>query len=197
MFGPVVARPLSWKTATRRVTIRELRRCIAGMRQRHRERTSVDSVLVAAIQHIPVPAFVISSSGRIVAANPAGRTWLDATPDAKSALCQRGGPDPSRFCITESRRGACAYSLAVLRGNPTPCATIRVPAEWALTPREQQVVGLVARGAPNHDIARVLCCAIRTVEHHVTNIFRKALVVSRAGLIVALMGNQSSAVPHS
>jgi len=168
------------------------------MRQPHRERTSVDTVLVAAIQHIPAPAFVISSSGRIVAANPAGRTWLDGTGDAKASLCRREGPDPSRFCITASRRTASPYSLAVLRSDPTPCATTHAPADWALTPREHEVVGLLARGAPNHDIARELRCAIRTVEHHLSSIFRKADVGSRAALIVAMIGRgQSWPLPHS
>ena len=58
---------------------------------------------------------------------------------------------------------------------------------WSLTPREQEVVALLARGASNHQIASALDCSPRTVEHHVSSILRKAEVENRTTLIATLL----------
>ena len=50
-----------------------------------------------------------------------------------------------------------------------------------LTPRELQVLGLVAAGKTNKAIAVELFRSERTVERHVSNIFNKLDVRSRAG----------------
>ena len=49
-----------------------------------------------------------------------------------------------------------------------------------LTPRELQVLRLVAAGRTNHAIAIDLVVADKTVDRHVTNIFTKLGVSSRA-----------------
>ncbi|MBA2450897.1 MAG: tetratricopeptide repeat protein, partial [Chloroflexi bacterium] len=53
-----------------------------------------------------------------------------------------------------------------------------------LTPREQDVAGLVARGLPNREIADALVLSERTVEWHVGNILGKLRLDSRAQLAV-------------
>src|SRR5919201_5823298 len=50
-----------------------------------------------------------------------------------------------------------------------------------LTPRELEVVRLVAAGKSNRDIAAVLVISEHTVARHVQNIFAKVGVSSRAG----------------
>jgi DNA-binding CsgD family transcriptional regulator len=140
-----------------------------------------------------MPAFVLSKSGRIIAANGAGRLWLES--HDRACLENPNGPDRELFEVTLSNRGAMRYCLVVLRGE-SPFQVSAIPAGWQLTPREHDVVKLVARGASNYEIASELRCAVRTVEHHVTSILRKADVTNRAALIVALMG-QSSPMPHS
>jgi DNA-binding CsgD family transcriptional regulator len=50
----------------------------------------------------------------------------------------------------------------------------------ALTARELEVLGLVASGRANHDIADQLCLSTRTVERHARNIYTKLGVHSRA-----------------
>jgi DNA-binding CsgD family transcriptional regulator len=52
----------------------------------------------------------------------------------------------------------------------------------SLTPGERVVADLVARGASNKQAARLLFVSPRTVEHHLTRIFRKLNVASRAQL---------------
>jgi DNA-binding NarL/FixJ family response regulator len=53
-----------------------------------------------------------------------------------------------------------------------------------LTPREHEVLDLVARGRSNTDISRVLGVSGKTVRNHVSNIFAKLQVADRAQAIV-------------
>jgi DNA-binding CsgD family transcriptional regulator len=60
----------------------------------------------------------------------------------------------------------------------------RPSAGWAsLTEREQTVAALVSEGASNPDIARRLFISRQTVETHVTHIFSKLGVESRAAVV--------------
>lgn len=47
------------------------------------------------------------------------------------------------------------------------------PARCAVTPRELEVVHLIARGLSNKEIATTLGVSVRTVERHITNVYRK------------------------
>jgi len=158
-------------------------RCSAGDYQRG----PADPALLAAIEHIATPAFVVASSGRVVAANPPGRLWLASRPSGGRALSRRGGPDPARFEVTPSRPGPARTFLAVLRVSQSVSGTASPPVHWCLTPREHEVIALLARGVSNQQIACTLACTPRTVEHHVSNILRKAQVDNRTALIVALL----------
>lgn len=59
-----------------------------------------------------------------------------------------------------------------------------LPAEPAaatrLTPRDRQVLRLLADAASNPDIARALVISAKTAEHHVSNILRKLQLTSRS-----------------
>ena len=56
-----------------------------------------------------------------------------------------------------------------------------------LTPREREIVRLILNGSSNLAMSLVLGCSVKTVEFHVTNIFRKTRTSSRAELLVMLM----------
>ena len=67
-------------------------------------------------------------------------------------------------------------------------------AEEALTPREMEVLRLVAQGLTNYQVARQLGLSVRTVEAHLTHVYAKlgvssrteaALLAQRRGWIVA------------
>src|SRR5262249_37722738 len=49
-----------------------------------------------------------------------------------------------------------------------------VPAVLDLTPRELEVLRLIAAGKSNQEIARELVLSVRTVERHISNIYSKA-----------------------
>lgn len=60
----------------------------------------------------------------------------------------------------------------------------------ALTPREEEVLGEIARGASNKEIARTLDIAETTVKIHVQHILRKLELTSRVQAAVYATGRQ-------
>lgn len=58
------------------------------------------------------------------------------------------------------------------------------PDEAPLTDREHEVLELAARGLPNKQIARELDVSIRTVQSHLTHVFRKLDVGSRTEAVL-------------
>jgi DNA-binding CsgD family transcriptional regulator/tetratricopeptide (TPR) repeat protein len=62
-----------------------------------------------------------------------------------------------------------------------------------LTGREQKVAGIAARGASNSEIADALSVTLRTVEVHLTSVYRKLGVVNRADLAPLFEPDKASA----
>jgi DNA-binding NarL/FixJ family response regulator len=56
-----------------------------------------------------------------------------------------------------------------------------------LTPREQEVLQLLARGLSNKEIAQRLTISPRTVNFHLDNIYSKLHVNSRTAAVIAAM----------
>ncbi len=56
-----------------------------------------------------------------------------------------------------------------------------------LTPREVEVLRLLARGVPTREIARTLVIAPKTVDNHIQSIYQKAGVTTRAAATVFAM----------
>jgi DNA-binding NarL/FixJ family response regulator len=62
----------------------------------------------------------------------------------------------------------------VMAKASTPVQPTAVPPGWAeLTPREQEVLRLIANGASNREIAQALYISEGTVKNHVTNILSR------------------------
>ena len=68
-----------------------------------------------------------------------------------------------------------------------------------LTEREREVLALIARGAPNREIARELYLSVDTVKTHVRNVFRKLDVPNRtlAALAADRFGLAAPAPPRA
>lgn len=56
-----------------------------------------------------------------------------------------------------------------------------------LTARESQVLNLLAEGKTNKEIAAILRIANRTVEQHLTHIYRKLGVSSRSEALIQIL----------
>ena len=62
-------------------------------------------------------------------------------------------------------------------------------ASGTLTPRESDVLALLARGLSNKDVARELGLGLRTVEGHVSNVLAKLGVASRTEAVAHALGH--------
>jgi DNA-binding CsgD family transcriptional regulator len=58
----------------------------------------------------------------------------------------------------------------------------------SLTPTEERVAGLVALGRKNDEVAAQLSLSLKTVEWHLSRLYRKLGVRSRTELSVVLLG---------
>jgi HD-GYP domain-containing protein (c-di-GMP phosphodiesterase class II) len=74
-------------------------------------------------------------------------------------------------------------------GQPTP----RIERPAGLTPRETEVIGLLARGLQTKQIARALGISAKTADNHIQNVYGKIGVSSRAA--AALFAMQHGLVP--
>ena len=68
-------------------------------------------------------------------------------------------------------------------GDDIEARIVAAAQKWELTARQAEVLGLLARGRSNKEIASDLSCAENTVELHVTHLFKKSGATSRAQLI--------------
>jgi DNA-binding CsgD family transcriptional regulator len=92
---------------------------------------------------------------------------------------------PEEIVLQFEHAGA-SYKLVKCR--PTVCA------RTTLSPREQEIVGLVSTGHPNKTIARKLAISQHTVNTHVRRIFGKLGVNSRAEMVAYAL--ESGLVAH-
>ncbi len=72
-----------------------------------------------------------------------------------------------------------------------------VSSTGTLTPQELQIAVLAAEGRRNKDIAGILFLSIRTVEFHLTRVYRKLGVANRAALASRLAGDGSFGLESS
>jgi len=116
-------------------------------------------------------AFTLPSEARRVVAIALSRAERDYS-DAERDFVDRARP----FLI-QAYRNALVYSMRTQESSRQ-----MVPALVAsgLTPREADVVRLVARGASNHDAGSELGLSERTIQKHLQNAFPKLGVTTRS-----------------
>ncbi len=125
---------------------------------------------------ITAPTLVVHNRDDQVIPASAGEELAAAIPGARLHLLEGNEHDPF---IRDS--GAVVEAiLDFVDGRPRTSATPPQPPTPALTPREQEVLTLVASGATNEQIAASLGIAVKTVERHVTNVYRKVGARGRA-----------------
>ena len=145
------------------------------------------AALAAALDAIPSAAFLVKPPARVLLANAAGRALLarDAVTVSASVRAALDGA-PSAFDACEVRAaGLPSHALLVARGAPAD-ATARSDAlasSLALTPRQGQVLALVARGLANRDIAVDLGVTEGAVELHVGALLSRLDCENRSELV--------------
>ncbi len=155
----------------------------------------LQEMLAAALEAIPAAALVLGASGLLLAANRAGLSWL--TGGVSRDACLRAaarGEGPAELALT--RVGDSGAALVLVHAAPTESAPPSEPssrpapppssspgAAWRFTPRERDILTLLLEGRSNRAIGAALTIAERTVETHLTSMFLKAGVTSRAELV--------------
>jgi DNA-binding NarL/FixJ family response regulator len=127
-----------------------------------------------------------------IEAGALGYIHKDSTPEdiAATILEMREGGSPISPMI--ARR---VLSRLVGRAQP-PAAVPAQPAERSpLSPREQQVLELIARGFSYAEIARLQAVSVHTVQTHIKNLYRKLAVNSRSEAVFE--ASQMGLLPRS
>ena len=91
--------------------------------------------------------------------------------------------------IQEVHRGGSPMSSQIARMLVQSFHKTRsaVPAREALTDREEEILGLIARGYRSKEVAGELGISVQTVETHLRNIYDKLHVRSRAGAVARFL----------
>lgn len=88
-----------------------------------------------------------------------------------------------RAAVHEVAAGRCSLAPDIRRQLHEEEEIVPLPAQGPLTWRERAVLQLVVEGLRNSDIAQRLSISVKTVETHLTNIYGKCGVQSRAEAI--------------
>ena len=151
----------------------------------------ISRALDVTLERLGAPAFVTGRNGVVYEMNSAGR-MLHATRrrELDRALSDVVHDRPSALdfeLVPLVDDGGPAFFLAILRtGSRETRLAARiatVAARWSLTRRQSAVLGHLVRGLANATIASELGIGDRAVELHVTALFDRAGVESRAALV--------------
>ena len=150
------------------------------------------AALVAALDQLGAPAFVLAGS-RIAFASASGRVLLHSRRrELHEALSSPAAAIAFGIEIVPVRFAGCPeLRLAIVRGATRDAriadAVARVSRRWGLTARQSHVLDKVIRGDASITIAADLGIGQRAVELHVSAMFERAGVASRAELVAAAL----------
>lgn len=140
----------------------------------------------AAMEAVPGEAYLVDRRGRLRQANQAGRLRLERDPRETAerlAAATRGVPTSLRVQLLQGGGALLIQSEPEHRARRVEQAARR----YGLTARQTQVLGELARGKSNAEIACALGCSPPTVEVHLRAISDKLDVESRAGILARLL----------
>lgn len=107
-------------------------------------------------------------------------------------------PEALRRTITGALNGEPAYSRRLLAGRLREMTRPHYSGRaLALTPRQREVVMLIAQGAADKEIARTLGITTATAQKHVTNLLKRLNVPNRAAAAAVLVSSTAWLTPES
>ena len=114
---------------------------------------------------------------------------------AHSFLLKSESIDTIRAAVELLCGGAAAFSLpvaVVMAAKVTPplvAPSLPSPAERGLSPREVEILQLVARGLTDGEIGKLIKISPRTVQRHITNILNKLNCRNRSHAVAQVIGS--------
>lgn len=136
------------------------------------------------------------ATARIVASHPSSRVLVLTTYDSDADIVRAVEAGATGYLLKDTPRTVLVDAVrAAARGETVlapPVAArlvsrLRAPAPEALTPREVQVLSLVARGLSNGEIGRELLIGEATVKTHLLRAFAKLGVDDRTRAVTVAM----------
>ena len=180
-----------WDMATRLLSTHLLPNAGAGDLQwftRYQQRSAEPEMAARLLEHtwsmdvrgvlaeVGAPTLVVHNRDDQVIPATAGEELAALLPDAHLHLLDGNEHDP----FIRDAGSVVEVILAFVDGRPLPTATAGELPAPTLTTREREVLRLLASGATNDAIAAQLAIAVKTVERHVTNLYRKLDARGRA-----------------
>lgn len=168
------------KIAPRRIPAEEIPGAIARMKSMLTQdaytafdRAAIDSTLEPDLHRVGAPCLVLHPRNLSMLRFDQSAELTSLLPDAR--LLQIGGPPDAVYGDPGEMLAAVDDFLGDVLGEPRPAARpARLEtAPEALTPREVEVLRLIASGCSNREIADELVLSVRTVERHITNLYAK------------------------
>jgi DNA-binding NarL/FixJ family response regulator len=150
------------------------------------------TALQVALDAIDGPALIVDRGGEVVRANAAAQALLENRGvELRVSLTRTVAGDftESLWVLTPLHDGERSLGFLARPGTATWSAdevVRRASRLWHLTQRQSEVLELVARGLSNATVAESLEVGNRTIEYHLSAIFDKAGVDSRAMLLARL-----------
>jgi DNA-binding CsgD family transcriptional regulator len=161
------------------------------------------------LERLPVPTLVMATRDeeRPTGGEPEAKRIAALIPDARLVLFDDvyggfGGPEDDvpaalvaiqRLLLeTSKQKAALGDHGQISMEDPSNSETSEVPARRGstlLSPREVEVLRLVASGKTSREIGEMLVISIRTVERHIANIYLKTGTHGRAQLTAYAIAN--------
>jgi DNA-binding CsgD family transcriptional regulator len=170
-----------------------LRRHLA-LRRQLRGAPVYEGALATTLEHIGARAVMLDRHGALLHANGAARAWLEEDRRGARAILHAAitGTGPSGVEATPLASPGHPPSWLVLVRGTTGVDRIdqrcdAAASRWQATPRQREVLKLVARGLANTTIAAALRISERAVELHVTALLDRAGVDGRAALVALVL----------
>jgi HD-GYP domain-containing protein (c-di-GMP phosphodiesterase class II) len=135
--------------------------------------------------HRAVPAAVLPAGARILAAADAYQAMTQARPHRPAHSPAAAGEQLAQDAAEGRLDREAVQAVLGAAGRRTVARPLARPA--GLTEREVEVLGLIARGRSNREVARELTLSVKTVGRHVENIYNKTGVSTRAGAAIFAM----------
>ena len=135
--------------------------------------------VTALASRVTVPALVLHARDDAVVPVAEGRLLATLLPDARFVPLAGGN---HILLADEPAWPVFLAELHAFLGRAAPSVAQELP---KLSPRELEVLGLVAAGLDNQGIAARLYLSVRTVERHLSNIYTKLGVSGKAGRAAA------------